>query len=177
MPSRWVAEAINTLSGGDKYKQGMVSPTPDQLDYLVGQVTGGIGRELSKAATTGTAIVTGEELPAHKIPLLGRFYGDTTNQSSQGARFYDNLKRLNEIKDGLEGRMKDKLPTAQFKRDNPEVAIIGMSSSAQHEVAQLRKEKLRLVEKGAAKEEVKRIEVRITGVMKRLNDNVKSLQK
>jgi hypothetical protein len=33
-PSKWIAEAINTISRGNKYVPGMASPTADQIDYL-----------------------------------------------------------------------------------------------------------------------------------------------
>src|SRR5690606_19311180 len=32
-----VAYALNAASGGTDFKPGMLSPTPDQIDYLVGQ--------------------------------------------------------------------------------------------------------------------------------------------
>ena len=81
--SKAVAYWANLASGGTAYKPGFFSPTPDQIDYLIGQVTGGVGREALKAEQTVTSMMTGEELPAHKVPLLGRFYGDTTGQASR----------------------------------------------------------------------------------------------
>ncbi|MFM7255127.1 MAG: LPD38 domain-containing protein, partial [Betaproteobacteria bacterium] len=75
--SKAIAEALNRISGGTRYQPGALSPTPDQLDYLIGQLTGGVGREIGKLAQTASAPFTGEELPAHKIPLIGRLYGST----------------------------------------------------------------------------------------------------
>ena len=61
------------------------SPTPDQIDYVIGQLTGGIGREVGKLAQTVVSPLTGDELPAHKIPLLGRLYGNTRGAAGQSA--------------------------------------------------------------------------------------------
>ena len=50
-----------------------------------------MGRNNTRSASgkCGKAAVTGEELPPHKIPLLGRLYGDAASQSAQGNKFYD----------------------------------------------------------------------------------------
>ena len=84
-PSKLLSEAINTLSGGTKYTAGVMSPTPDQIDYLWGQVTGGVGREVSKLQQSISATAAGEDLPIHKIPLVGRFYGDADTPSAHSA--------------------------------------------------------------------------------------------
>lgn len=72
-PSKWIAEAINTITGGNKYVPGIASPTADQIDYLFGQLTGGVGREAGRAQQSVKAMYTSEDLPPHKIPLVGRF--------------------------------------------------------------------------------------------------------
>lgn len=33
-PAKWTAEAINTITGGNKYVPGILSPTANQIDYL-----------------------------------------------------------------------------------------------------------------------------------------------
>lgn len=73
--SKFAAYAVNYITGGGKYEIGLASPTPDQLDYLIGQATGGVGREALKAWQFGTTVASGEELPMHKIPVAGRFAG------------------------------------------------------------------------------------------------------
>jgi len=171
--SRLLAEAINYLSGGTKYTPGKFSPTADQIDYLAGQVTGGVGREVSKLSKTTKAVSTGEELPPHKIPLVGRFYGDTDTQSSQGAKFYANLKKLNEVEAELKGRIKDRIPATEYRAAHPELRLFPLANRVESNVSELRTLKRKLIEKDAPKEKIKNIETRITVLMKRLNDRVK----
>lgn len=175
-PSKWIAEAINTISGGNKYVPGVMSPTADQIDYLWGQATGGVGRELSKAQQSLKATSTGEDLPPHKIPLIGRFYGSSESQSSQGNAFYSNLKRINELEAEMKGRMKDKLPLDEFRASNPEHRLVGAANQAERAVSNLRRHKSSLVEKGAQKDEVKAVENRITTVMARFNQRAKEIR-
>jgi hypothetical protein len=40
--AKGLAEFMNMATGGTQFKQGIISPTPDQIDYLIGQATGGI---------------------------------------------------------------------------------------------------------------------------------------
>jgi len=46
--SKQISYFLNLASGGGKYSKGFLSPTADELDYIAGQVTGGVGREIIK---------------------------------------------------------------------------------------------------------------------------------
>lgn len=172
--SKAIAEGMNWMTGGTDYKPGAFSPSPDQIDYLIGQLTGGVGREYLKAEQTVTSLFSGEELPTHKIPLVGRFYGDTTGQSSQGSAFYSNLKEINSHEAEINGRRKNREDVAGYIRDNPESRLVIMANHAEREVGKLRKQKRMLIENDASPERIKLIEQRITATMKRLNDRVRA---
>ena len=175
-PGKLVAEAINTMSGGTKYVAGSLSPTPDQIDYLFGQVTGGVGRELSKLEQSAAAAYRGEDLPPHKIPLAGRFYGDANAQSSQSTTFYNNINRINEYEAQINGLRKEGKGSeaARFIAENPEARMVMRANYAERHVQKLRKEKHDLVEKDAPRERIKAIEDRIKAEMQRFNDAVKA---
>jgi len=175
-PSKLIAEAINTMSGGDRYVAGSLSPTPDQIDYLFGQVTGGVGRELSKLEQSATAAYRGEDLPPHKIPLVGRFYGDANAQSSQGTTFYSNINRINEYEAEIKGLRKDGkgAEAAKFIAEHPEARLVMRANYAERQVQKLRKEKHDLVEKDAPRQRIKAIEDRIKAEMQRFNEAVKA---
>ena len=177
--SKWVAETINTLSGGTKYKPGIASPTPDQIEYLIGQVTGGVGREVGKTVTTAESFATGEDLPSHKVPLLGRFYGNSEGQAAQGNAFYSNIKEINEHESTVKGLRKDHKgrEAAEYIRDNPDAMLIGIANKTEQRVQELRRSKRELTERGASKESIKMIELRITNEMKRFNERVEMLKK
>ena len=174
--SKGIAEGLNYLSGGTAYTPGAISPTADQIDYLIGQVTGGVGRELGKLAQTGEATVTGEALAPHKVPLLGRFYGNAENQSSQGNAYYSNLKRIYEVEAEIKGRREDGIPTDEYKAENPEWRLIARAKYADNIIHKLKKQKRELMERGAEREKIRAIEDRITNEMRRLNDAVMVLE-
>lgn len=169
--SKMAAEAINSLTGGNAYVAGALSPTPDQIDYLLAQVGGGVVREISKIEQTGLNLVHGESTPIFKLPLFGRFYGNANSQASQGGTFYGNVNRLNELETEVKGLRADKkmAEAAAVMRENPDAYLITQANVAERQISRLKKEKRALVEKGASREVIKAKEEQITSVMARLN--------
>lgn len=168
-----VARFINKLTGGTEYTAGTISPTGDAIDYLVGQAFGGVGRELSKTATTAEALVTGEDLPPYKVPLLGRFYGDAKGQAAQSSEFYDNLRMLGKHETEIKGRRADGIDTHEYRKENPEATLIAHAKQSDKIVRNLRKLKESKVEAGAPASEVKAVDERITKQMQKLNELVR----
>jgi predicted transcriptional regulator len=175
---KFVAEAINGITGGNAYVAGALSPTPDQVDYLLGQVTGGVGRELSKVEQTALSLARGEDSPIYKIPLAGRFYGNAASQASQSGQFYANVNHLNELETEIKGMQKDKkfAEAREVMRENPDAYMMAQANVAERQVQRLRKEKRELVEGGASREVVKAKEVQITAVMTRMNQTMERLR-
>ena len=168
---------LNIASGGTKYQKGLISPTPDQIDFLAGQATGGVGREISKAEQAVTAAVTGEELPSYKVPLVGKFYGNVTSQAAQANRFYDNITKMANYENEIKGRQKDRVSTADFMAEHPEARLYQRANQLENEISKLNREKKDLVEKGADKSRIKTIEDRKTRIMTQFNNQVENLEK
>ena len=171
--SKKLAEFLNYATGGTKYRPGVFSPTPDQIDYLIGQLTGGVGREIMKAEQTITSQITGEELPSYKIPLVGRFYGETKSQAAQRDRFYDNVRLINEHENEIKGRRKNREPVDEYYKENPEARLFGYANAVERQINNLRRRREDMIKRGAPKDEVQAIEKKITEVMTKFNDRIK----
>lgn len=175
--SKQLSYYLNLASGGTKYKPGGLSPTPDQIDYLIGQVTGGVGREILKVSQAVESSVTGEELPTYKVPIAGRFYGDTKEQAATADRFYRNVTRINEHENEIEGRKKNREGgIAEYRQENPEARLVTLANRIERDVAELRRKKREMLEKDRPKESIKMIELQITRKMEQLNARVEALQ-
>lgn len=169
--AKLASEAINAATGGNEYVAGVMSPTPDQIDYLIGQVTGGVGRELSKLEQTALGAIRGETVPTFKVPLVGRFVGDAASQASEGTAFYANVAKLNELETEIKGLQGDGrvAEAQQLRAGRPDAYLIAVANTAERQVQRLRREKRALIEEGAPRERVKEVEARITQAMARLN--------
>jgi len=167
---------LNLASGGTDFAPGGVSPTPDQLDYLIGQVTGGVGRESMKVEQTISALATGQDLPPYQIPLAGRMYGKTTGSAAEASAFYDNIREMNVHNNELQGRRLRREPTGEYLRENPDARLATQASRVYRQVQGLRKRKREMVERGASRESVKIIEQQITNRMQQFNDQVSRIE-
>lgn len=162
---------FNAATGGTDYSPGSFSPTPDQVDYLIGQFTGGVGRELMKAQQSTTALFTGEEISMNKVPLAGRFYSDANDKSSVSTKFYENVKQLAEHNAEITGRREDRLDTKEYRADHPEAAKAAKAEAVLRDIADLRKRRAHWLEKGD-KVRVKEFELKIRTRMQKFNDEV-----
>lgn len=169
-----LARYINLMTGGTDYKQGAISPTADQIEYLVGQFTGGVGREVMKAGTTVDSLVSGEDLPPYKIPLVGRFYGNASGQASQGAAFYQNVRELNEHEAEIKGRRENGEDVASYIQEHPEARLAKQGDLAMRQVNALRKRQRQLKEGGESRDAIKKIDERITVIMTKFNERIEA---
>jgi hypothetical protein len=144
--ARAMALGINAGTGGTDYVPGWASPTPDQIDYLFGQLTGGVGREITKAGTTLAAPFTEDPLPPYKVPLIGRFYGTTTGPGSESDAFYKNVRKLNAVQSELEGRLQDGKDVRDLYEKEPLVNLAAMGEGTHRSVSKLRRERRAIAE-------------------------------
>lgn len=158
---KWIAEQINWMTGGTDFKKGMWSPTGDEISYLAGQVTGGLGRELGKIYGGATDLVTGEDIAPYKIPLLGKLYGDAESKANVSNHFYQNATKLSEIEREIKGR---KAPgwkgesAYDYIRRTPEAQLVNQVNRFENEISQLNKRKKELKARGATIQQIKHIE-------------------
>jgi len=169
---------INWATGGDQYSPGILSPTPDAIDYVLQQATGGVGREVSKLAQLAQTSVTGEDFPFYKMPMVGRFAGSATGPTSIRDDFYEHIKQVNIAADGLKGRLHnpdDRADAPAYAREHPEARLLHMSNQIQDRLSALQKQRKALLAHGGSREQVALKEQQITALMSRFNQRVESV--
>jgi hypothetical protein len=167
---------LNLATGGTDFKPGLFSPTPDQIDYLIGQITGGVGREAMKIEQSITGVIKKEEVAPYKIPIVGRFYGDANATANISGKYYDNLTMLNKHEAEVEGRKKRGEKLDEYYKDNPEARLYKKANDIETDVGRLRKRLKALKERKASDETIKLVNTQITAKMKRLNSMVKEAE-
>jgi hypothetical protein len=174
--SQEIARLLNAMSGGSEDRKGFISPTADQLEYLVGQLTGGVGREALKAGKTIEAAVTGEELPSYSVPLVGRFHGNVNEMAAVSSAFYRNLTELNIQKEEIKTIRENKGDVQAYLAENPEARLVKMATAQYNQIKKLRKLRQEALERGD-KERAKKLEEAIKTRMINLNERVAKLEK
>jgi hypothetical protein len=170
--SQKLAEYLNYASGGTKYKKGELSPTADQIDYLIGQATGGVGREVQKVSETIKSQFTGEELPTYRKPLVGKIFGDINSPAAVSARFYQNVTEMAQHENEIKGRQKNRENVREYFKEHPEAKMIDQANRIENDISKMNRDKRELMERNAPKEQIKRIEDRKINIMRQFNQRV-----
>jgi hypothetical protein len=168
--TRSIAEFINYISGGSDYKKGELSPTADDIEYLIGQATGGIGRTALQSAQMLANVVAGEETAPHKTPLVGAFYGDTKSNANTRSKFFNSIKDINEIESGIKQRKDTNKPYSDIISDNPIYRYSEAAKAANKQITELNKQKDALINRNASSSDIQRIEGRKTRIMQQFNN-------
>jgi hypothetical protein len=171
-----ISELINYTTGGTKDVAGAFSPTPDQVDYFVGQLTGGLGREIIKTSQVAQSPFTGEKVPFYKYPLVGRFGADVNEGGAIAGKFYNNLTKLNAYENTIKGMRQRKEPLGEYLNENPQARLYNQANIVERDIQKLRKTMREAKERGD-KERVKRIQDQIQRRMGLFNKRVTEAEK
>lgn len=164
-----IAKAINWATGGTNYTPGVLSPSPDAIDYLIQQATGGVGREVSKAAQVAQSAATGEELPFYKVPLLGRFGGSASGSAGIRDKFYDNIRAVNIAAEEIKGRALHHEEISSALASHPEARFEKVAIQIERQIGELRKAKQLAIERGAPREAIRLRDEQMKNLMMRFN--------
>jgi hypothetical protein len=152
---------INTATGGTPNTRGWLSPTPEQLEYLVKQYTGGLGGEATKALKVADALRQGDLPEIKDVPLLSRFVGYSKSTTATSASFYETLKRMREHEAEIKDAAGAGVDVEAYLRKYPEAALYKDARRAQREVSKLQRDLKRVA---AGSEEAKAIEENIQAI-------------
>jgi hypothetical protein len=178
--SKGLAWFLNYASaGGEEFNKGFISPTGDQLDFLIGQATGGIGRELKRTVDLGINKYEGEETPAYRVPLANRFLGETKTEASTAARFYDNVTMLARHENVLNGRIDNKGDVQGYYKENPIARYAFVANDFENDVSSLNRtmsDLRKLPDTKENKDKIKRVKEAKLKTMETLNNLVRKAQ-
>lgn len=167
--SRQIAKALNYMSGGTEFQKGEISPTADHIDYLAGQIGGGTFREARKVGEFISNQITGEETAPYRVPLAGRFMGDTGSEANVRNKFYQNIQTMAAYEAEIKGRMKQGT-AGEFLKEHPEARFYQAANTVENQINQMNKMRKQLIERGASKEQLKQLNDRKIEVMRQFND-------
>ena len=170
-----ISKAINDLTGGSDRKAGAVSPTPEELRYIMGVVGGGVYRETEKAINAAVMLVNGDEIKATQVPLGSRFVSEVRDEDVQRSRYYKHTRKLEDLEADLKDAAKDRNSAKMNElRQDKLTNAIGLNNAVQRHITQINKmAKDDIGDKAAmAQHDANR-----AAAMRRLNDEVLKLEK
>jgi hypothetical protein len=93
------AEFLNDATGGDKYENGLISLSPERVDYMFDYLLGAVGRVGTQSIDALSTIGTGEKIDNNKLPIVGGFFKKPSDYEDM-FEFYDNYEYMR----GVEAR-------------------------------------------------------------------------
>jgi hypothetical protein len=72
--TRW----LNNATGGNDFREGFISVSPEHVEHLVTAYTGGLGRLTMNTQKFITDLATGQPIDAEKTPFVRQIYGNIT---------------------------------------------------------------------------------------------------
>jgi len=172
--SQALAYGLNYITGGGDKGIGLVSPTADQISYVAGQYSGGVGRLGIQTAEYVKSKVVGEEVQPYQVPIVGKMYGDINTPAAISGKFYDNITEMSKHENIIKG-MKGKGVT-EYYQENPEARLWQRSNYVENQIARLKKEKKALSERNAPEAQLKRKDEQIKQLMESFNKEVTKRQ-
>ncbi len=171
--SQFLAEFVNTVTFGNADKRGLLSPTADQIDYLAGQIGGGVYRELSRAGKYAGSVIDGTDVPESQVPIAGKIVGNINSPQAISQRFYKNVVAMSEHEDAIKGRIKRRESVSEYMRDNPEASMWRRANALEVQISKLNATRREKIQKDAPVAEIKKIDDQKTRMMKQFNADVR----
>jgi DNA topoisomerase VI subunit B len=83
--SKAVTDTLSEMTGGSKYRKGMIDVNPSVVDFMIASYLPGFANEAYKGASLGVRAAKGEELKDAPLPLIGRFEARVPEGYDSGA--------------------------------------------------------------------------------------------
>ena len=82
-PSITLADWMNQITGGNAGVSGLIDVSPDTIDYLAGQLTGGAGRFIGRVGALGNKVFEGDvgDILPSDIPFARAVYGNISERN------------------------------------------------------------------------------------------------
>jgi hypothetical protein len=171
--AKGIAEFLNYVSGGTEFNKGAFSPTGDDINYVVSQYLGGVGREAMRAKEFVTSIGKDEPFEPYKVPILGKVYGDINAPASVANKFYLNIKQMAEHENEIKGRKGSAI--SAYIKENPEARLSKSANNLENQISKLNKTKREFIERNAPEATLRRLEDQKLRMMKQFNEQVRRL--
>lgn len=161
-----VTTNLNDLTGGNKYREGAISVSPETIEMILETFTGGAGKLLKDVATLPIGIFEGD-VPMGKVPVARRFFGTIPENINAGI-YYDNREEMDVFAKELKNATREE--RRELVRD-PLYKLVGPFQNIEQSIAVLTKQKKSIEAKGGdTGDVVNRIRKLQTNFNKRYND-------
>jgi hypothetical protein len=173
--SVWVANQLNSLTGGDKIKQGAIDVSPETLDLIVDTVGGSALRFFTDIAEVPQKMLKEEKTAIHQFPFLRRVAGEQSEWGNSRA-YRENVEEVFVAKERLKAYRGTDFYQEVLDDTKKIRFLFGAADQAESTLRKLRQQK-KAAEVAKNKEYAKRIDERMNEAYIRFNKQYNKLMK
>ena len=140
---KWLADNINSLTGGNAVRKGYMDISPDVMEYWYDFATGGVGRFVTNSVNTPARIMEEgiSDQSIKQVPFLKKLIGTVSTREDTGL-YTEKKERVllveKDLKDAIEQR--DPQRVAKIRKDYmPELRLITAIKALENERRKVRK--------------------------------------
>jgi hypothetical protein len=145
--SKSITQAVNELTGGNKWEPGLVSVSPEILDHMYDFIGGGALRS-ARDMVMLPAELSKEKPSIRRIPFLRQVFSDLDTRFDINA-FYDNMEQIEVASTAVK-----ELPVTERRRymqNHPEFRLKKIANTYRKQMSNLRKLKYAAEDRGDEK--------------------------
>ena len=149
-PSRWVAEELNSLTGGSKVRKGFIDVSPETLDLFIDTAGGSMFRFAQDTLSLPYKVAKKDEINVFKVPFLRRVAGQKSEWADQRT-YYENVTQILTAEKELDAYEGTDYNSRLKKKLAPERELIDDAKAAERRLRALRRKRNKNEARGKAK--------------------------
>jgi hypothetical protein len=165
--SVWVAGQLNSITGGDKIKQGAIDISPETLDLIVDTVGGSALRFFTDIADIPQKMIREEKTAIHQYPFVRRVAGEPSEWANSKT-YHENVEEVFVAQERLKAYRGTDLYQTAYEDSKSMTPLFGAANWAESNLRKLRTQK-KAAEATKNNKSVKLIEERMNEVYVRFN--------
>jgi hypothetical protein len=95
-----ITKFMNDATGGDEFEDGLISFSPDRMQYAYSYFFGGLGRSASQAGDVMGLMAADEEVRKQDMPVVSTFFKRPSEYKDR-FEYYDNWEEVRQMKTQL----------------------------------------------------------------------------
>ena len=117
-----ITKFMNDATGGDEFEDGLISFSPDRMQYAYSYFFGGLGRSASQTGDVMGLMAADEEVRKQDMPIISTFFKRPSEYADR-FEYYDNWEEIRQMKTQITQTTDPKELEDLYKRFKPYVTV------------------------------------------------------
>ncbi len=142
--ARFATRWLNSITGGNETKPGLIDVSPETVEMIVETMTGSLGRVIKDTVFLPISLATDGSIETYKIPFARKVYGSTSDYIDQRV-FRENKESVEQF--SAEFKLADSQRRAEMRRDD-RYRLMNLTKTTNSRLTRLRKQLKKYEERG-----------------------------